>query len=66
MVVKNKSRLGRLQTEMMEYIESVADNGITRFSIHRDHESRRIAASLEQRRLIKVDRDFECWTIRLA
>jgi hypothetical protein len=47
-------------------IHTPENNKQKRFSISRDSDDKRVATSLEERGIIKVCRDFECWTVRFA
>ncbi len=61
------TQLGYLQRQMVSFMRrsiSLYGPGISRaFSIHADADSRRIAASLEKRGIVYLDRAYEMWTV---
>jgi len=60
----NTLSLGPLQKDMLRYVLKYGSDG-RRFYIQQDRDSRRVATSLERRGILAVNRDFECWTVRL-
>lgn len=55
-------RLGQHQRNMIAFI---VRNGCKRYSISRDQLTRKVATSLEKRGVLTVNRDFDCWTIKI-
>lgn len=60
-----KNRFRRLGPHQRNMIGFIVRNGCKRYSISQDHFTRNVANSLEKRGIIVVNRDFECWTIRI-
>lgn len=60
-LIKQTRPLGAYQRDMIDSILS----GGNRCHIQRDPVSRRVASSLEARGIIKVDRAYECWIVRV-
>lgn len=67
-MVKNTKGLGYYQKHMLNFLKKMyaLHNENRMHSISREREMRRVATSLEKRGLVIVNRDFECWTVRLA
>jgi hypothetical protein len=61
------NRFGYLQRHMIGFLERSygAIGRKDRHYIGRDRESKRVAESLERRNLVKINRDFCNWTVRL-
>lgn len=57
----NAPTLGWRQRHMLEFCRKYPG----RHHIARDYETRRTAARLERRGLLKIDRAYECWVVRL-
>lgn len=43
----------------------IVRNGCKRYSISQDKLSRNVATSLEKRGIIRINRDFQAWTINI-
>lgn len=54
--------LGRHQKKLIYFI---IRNGCKRYSVSNDGLTRRVVCTLEKRGILVVNRDYECWTVRI-